>query len=690
MMSQEEILPWSESDSRFFADNLLGVEDWGDAISDIKFDPSEVLLGEKDVEMAGTDDDLSELLTNIGDDMWTLSEETIQTLGANIKQEPPSPSSSISSYVSMDSSLPSSPESQQLLNGQTSPPHQSNVPQEIKPLYFMPNPVKTELPKCTAQVATIRTKPAVPNTCIKTEASLTPSPCIKKEPIAIQPCSQMKQLQNVVIQSTQAATVPAKMIQPLNTGVVSTNGIKYIQVNGNIATTPIIVGSKPTAASVKPITTAVANCVVASQQPKVLDEKILRRQQRMIKNRESACLSRKKKKEYLQSLETQIKEVNLLNDKLSEENIKLKKRVQELENENNILKAKNPELASAIKKSTCVLAVVLLVALNVGPFGPLNEHLKFDNTDSGPNSMLRHGRALLQYEGQETKATQSLVYYGPETRPRSNKTLDSLSVPTKSGVSSFTNRKESKDLIVVKKKWDLLAEVNRKRALLKKKERKLRNIRKRIEKKKKEAEMVNVCPNQQVNTTESTRLTEAMEEWVRQHEIQRLIRIKNHRAQKEKEKTKSQNIALRLPSNCTAAEARRRIHKHMFSRRHNPASDNNAVQLFQGRDLLKVFSDAINRQDDTFYIVSFRRDHLLFPASRTNSTNRPKMSLMMLAPPNDPSMNSSAEKDFISMMQIDCEITDTKSIQIKKNSLPFPFMENRSAPQAFTATHSFT
>ena len=41
------------------------------------------------------------------------------------------------------------------------------------------------------------------------------------------------------------------------------------------------------------------------------------------------------------------------------------------------------------------------------------------------------------------------------------------------------------------------------------------------------------------------------------------------------------------------------------------------------------FFEAIERREDTFYVVSFSGDHLLLPASSHNQTSRPRMSLLL-------------------------------------------------------------
>lgn len=77
--------------------------------------------------------------------------------------------------------------------------------------------------------------------------------------------------------------------------------------------------------------------------------------------------------------------------------------------------------------------------------------------------------------------------------------------------------------------------------------------------------------------------------------------------------------------------------------------------------------EELRRRDDTFYVVSFKADHLMLPALAYNKTKRPKMSLMF---PAAVGFNESLSEDHIMMMQIDCEVLDTSLIQIRETLIP--------------------
>ncbi|KAJ8339803.1 hypothetical protein SKAU_G00344360 [Synaphobranchus kaupii] len=155
----------------------------------------------------------------------------------------------------------------------------------------------------------------------------------------------------------------------------------------------------------------------------------------------------------------------------------------------------------------------------------------------------------------------------------------------------------------------------------------------------------------QFNRSESLRLADELRGWVHRHQIDR---------------KKSGGQAPRSPRKLKSPQAHRAIESQL--------------QVFPGPEIsYNDFLDAIDRREDTFYVVSFRRDHLLLPAISHNKTTRPKMSLVMPAMSVNESLFNSSQ-GYEMMMQVDCEVMDTRIIPIKASAVPPSLRDPPPAP----------
>eukprot|EP00061_Rhincodon_typus_P016023 g44016.t1 len=145
-----------------------------------------------------------------------------------------------------------------------------------------------------------------------------------------------KHQQSVVLAQSDLVRIPVQGLikVPGVNGVASNckqaNGIcNKIAINKS-ATKPIVPAPTQTETNTSEIDEILVLNLGGMEAKKI---KLLKRQQRMIKNRESACQSRKKKKEYLQGLESKLREALNENEKLKRENSLLKKKLDSIMSE---------------------------------------------------------------------------------------------------------------------------------------------------------------------------------------------------------------------------------------------------------------------------------------------------------------------------------------------------------------------
>ncbi|KAM4816275.1 cyclic AMP-dependent transcription factor ATF-6 beta isoform X1 [Urocitellus parryii] len=574
--------------------------------SHLSTEPSSQVPGVGEVLPVKTES-LAPPLCLLGDDS-TSPFETVQiTLGSTsddpsdiqTKVEPVSPSSSVNSEAS-------------LLSADS--PSQAFIGEEVLE-------VKTESPSPSGCL--LWDVPAPSLGAVQISMGPSPDSSSGKTPPTRKPPLQPKPVVLTTVQMPPRAVPPSTtvLLQPLVqppavSPVVLIQGAIRVQPEGPAPTVP-----RPERKSIVPAPMPGNSC------PPEVDAKLLKRQQRMIKNRESACQSRRKKKEYLQGLEARLQAVLADNQQLRRENAALRRRLEALLAENSELK-----LGSGNRKVVCIMVFLLFIAFNFGPVSisepppaPVSPRM------SGEEPRLQ--RHLLEFSEHEP-------VHGVEPLQGSSQAPEELQ-PSSKGLPSFRN---------------LTAFPGGAKELL------LRDLDQLF--------LSSDCRH--FNRTESLRLADELSGWVQRHE-----RGRRKVPQKTQERQKSQLRKKSLPVKAVPTQPPDLPERDSVGQ----------LQIYRHPDRSQPeFLDAIDRREDTFYVVSFRRDHLLLPAISHNKTSRPKMSLVMPAmAPNETLSGRGAPGDYEEMMQIECEVMDTRVIHIKTSTVP-PSLRKQPSPTSGNAT----
>uniref|UniRef100_A0A8C8G492 BZIP domain-containing protein n=1 Tax=Oncorhynchus tshawytscha TaxID=74940 RepID=A0A8C8G492_ONCTS len=647
----------SDLDSRFFADNLLTSEDWDACLYQCEsmeegedgeytrrpkyetlFDNDLVLTLDPDNPTSPwrhLDDNLLTGDSPVLKDKMTITQPLPVDMLFRVKAEPPSPASSLAS----DCSLTSLPDSQITVKGENPP----------TPPYMFGDVLSPPLGTCEVTVASapqvcvatvmgfnshafmlsvtlfslslIHTLPPVHPTAatIKASTILSSKPPIQPRPVCLsalpipQSPSPVKALVLHSLPSMDQSR-PVVLSQSVCLGstpaIIKMEPVSPTMLHGHSPTAPF--PSKPV---VQASSLPGSNGIDVSM-------KVMKRQQRMIKNRESACQSRKKKKEYLQNLEGQLREAQQENERLRRENQALRER----------LVGKEGSESGNNKRAVCVMAVLLFMTFSFGPVSVNNWKLE---TGLQEDVVTHAGRRLLEFEtAQENSRVEERM--DPEEEEEGGEDGWKGEEVERESTDSYQNLSDVfsdvKDLV--------LQDIDR-------------------------YFTSNDC--RQFNRSESLRLADELRGWVNRHQIDRK---QSGGKPKMVKKAKIAQKALLRKTNFS---------RYLPIQTHR--SIESQIQVFPAGPKISYsdFMDAIDRREDTFYVVSFRRDHLLLPAISHNKTTRPKMSLVMPAM----SVNESLyNKSHEMMMQVDCEVMDTRIIPIKASDVPPSLRDPPSAPPA--------
>ncbi|XP_071984631.1 cyclic AMP-dependent transcription factor ATF-6 alpha isoform X2 [Engystomops pustulosus] len=454
--------------------------------------------------------------------------------------------------------------------------------------------------------------PVVPKPSVQPKIILLPtstdihsSSGIAPKPFILQPLTTLlpKQQPLITLQPTpqagqQVLLTTSAVVQLSTPGIVASQPV--LAVSGAPpphSTPPITLQSSPVN-SLPPTSIQTADCTADIN---------LRRQQRMIKNRESALQSRRKKKEYMQGLEVRLRAALSENERLKKENGSLQKLLEEVVSENQKLKVTAPK-----RRAVCLMMIAAFLLINLNPLNILESNPgPFDVEPSPSRSSSRH-----------------LLEFSPDKMNIKKNEIALQDMRHEYHISS------EKALMVMKENPPIYI-----------------------------PPLPPPC-RPLVNQTETLRLNQELRGWVHRHEVERiksrrpLGTIKARAVQKSAGKEGTQLVTMQYTET---------------------GLKNNELQIYYSSPRsYQEFLEAIRRRGDTFYIVSFRRDHLLLPATNRNKTSRPKMSIILPSTTVDDSVINQQEYEI--MMQIDCEVLDTRILHVKSATIP-PFLREHQENQ---------